>query len=242
MESYLLEQGGWSELKLPAIAQEDAEVPIGLGRVHVRKKSELLQPDRETLAILERDKGAMGSALFQAQYQQAPVPDEGNAIKREWLREYMTPPERTSGRIIQSLDTAQKTEPSNDYSVLSTWISHGDSHYLLDMFRGQWDYPTLRTRVTEQWDRHQPERLLIEDAGSGTGLIQDLRSLRGDIITTPIQAKEAKSVRVGTASALIESRRVFLPKEAPWLQECLTELLGFPSAKHDDIVAASPNI
>jgi hypothetical protein len=29
---------------------------------------------------------------------------------------------------------------------------------------------------------------------------------------------------------------MFLPTEAPWLQECLRELLGFPTARHDDIV------
>lgn len=236
LAGYLIEQGDWTELKLPAIAEEDADVPIGEGDVYPRKKGDLLQPDRETLEILERDRVLMGSGAFQAQYQQTPVPDEGNTIKREWLCEYVNPPERSRGRIVQSLDTAQKTEPSNDFSVLSTWLWVDDNHYLLEVFRERCDYPTLRSRVIEQWDRHRPERLLIEDTGSGTGLIQDLRHLRGDIATVAILARDCKIVRVSTASALIENRRVFLPPEAPWLQDCLTELLGFPSAKHDDII------
>lgn len=236
LAGYLLAQDGWTELKLAAIAEEDAAVPTGDGRVHLRKKDDLLQPDRETLEILSRDRVAMGSGAFQAQYQQAPVPDEGNAIRREWLCEYVAAPDLSQGQIIQSLDTAQKTEPSNDYSVLTTWLSVGDNHYLIDLFRARCDYPTLRAKVIEQWDRHRPERLLIEDTGSGTGLLQDLRHFRGDIVTSGIQAKDSKSVRVGMASALIENRRMFLPKEADWLQECLTELLGFPAAKHDDII------
>lgn len=235
LAGYLLAQGGWTELKLAAIAEEDAEILVGDGRVHIRRKDELLQPDRETLEILERDRAAMGSGPFQAQYQQAPVPDQGNAIKREWLCEYATLPDLSQGQMVQSLDTAQKTEPSNDYSVLTTWLWAGDNHYLIDLFRARCDYPTLRAKVIEQWDRHRPERLLIEDTGSGTGLLQDLRYCRGDIVTSAVQAKEAKSVRVGMASALIENRRIFLPKDAPWLQDCMTELLGFPAAKHDDI-------
>lgn len=54
-------------------------------------------------------------------------------------------------------------------------------------------------------------------------------------MTRPIKAKEPKSVRVGKASACMKGRRVYLPKEATWLQQCFTELLGFPAAKHDDI-------
>lgn len=235
LAGYLIEQGGWYELKLPAIADENVEVPIGRGEVQRRVKGDLLQPDRETFDVLERERRVMGSGPFQAQYQQAPVPDAGNMIKREWLCEYVTPPDLFSGRIVQSLDTAQKTEPSNDYSVLTTWLKVEDRHYLLDLLRGRYDYPTLRAKIIEQWDLHHPERILIEDAGSGIGLVQDLRHLRGDIVSLPIPAKEPKSVRVGTASALIENRRLYLPREAPWLQQCLTELLGFPSARHDDI-------
>ena len=37
-------------------------------------------------------------------------------------------------------------------------------------------------------------------------------------------------------SAKIEAGQVHLPKDAPWLGEFLSELLAFPSGRHDDQV------
>lgn len=47
------------------------------------------------------------------------MPDVGNLLKREWFGQYVTLSDRSQGRIVKSLYTAQKTEPSNDYTVLT---------------------------------------------------------------------------------------------------------------------------
>jgi hypothetical protein len=60
--------------------------------------------------------------------------------------------------------------------------------------------------------------------------------MRGDIRVVPISAKEPKAVRIEAMSAIFENRQVYFPHEAPWLDECLREVLGFPSAKHDDVI------
>jgi hypothetical protein len=78
----LLREGGWRHLDLPAIAQEDEEIPIGPGKAHARKKGDVLHPAREPLAVLEEIKHGMGSLAFSAQYLQRPVPLEGNLVKR----------------------------------------------------------------------------------------------------------------------------------------------------------------
>lgn len=236
LAGFLLGLGGWLELRLPAIAEEDTEVQIGPSRFHSRKKSEVLQPTREPLEVLDRLRIMMGAREFQAQYQQAPIPDAGNVIKREWLQFYTTPPDRSKGRIVLSVDTAQKVEPSNDYTVITVWLWIGNHHYLLDVHRERCDYPRLRKLVIERWNSERPERVLIEEGGSATALIQELKALRGEIAIVPVKATDSKSVRVGTASAYFENHRVHLPKDASWLPEALTELLGFPSAKYDDIV------
>ena len=72
----LLREGGWHHLDLPAIAQEDQEIPIGPDAVHRRRKGEALHPEREPLALLEGIKREMGSLTFSAQYLQRPVPSE----------------------------------------------------------------------------------------------------------------------------------------------------------------------
>lgn len=45
-----------------------------------------------------------------------------------------------------------------------------------------------------------------------------------------------KIVRASTQSACFEAGRVVLPRDAPYLPDYEIELLGFPSAKHDDQV------
>jgi hypothetical protein len=46
----LLREGGWRHLDLPAIAQEDQEVPIGFSVVYRRSKGEVLHPARTSQA------------------------------------------------------------------------------------------------------------------------------------------------------------------------------------------------
>lgn len=233
---FLLEIGGWTELRLPAKAVEDEDIPIGPGQFYSRKEGELLQPTREPQEVLDRYRALMGPSDFEAQYQQAPIPDAGNVVKREWIQFYMTLPDRSRGRIVLSIDTAQKVEPSNDYTVITVWLWIDNDHYLLDVHRERCDYPRLRNLVLERWDSERAERMLIEEGGSATALIQELRAHRGEIIVVPIRATESKSVRVGTASGLFQNHRVHFPKDASWLPETMAEVLGFPGAKHDDII------
>jgi predicted phage terminase large subunit-like protein len=236
LAGFLLERGGWEHLCLPALAEEDTDIPIGPGQVHHYRKGDLLLPERMPLIFLNDQRSLLGSAAFQAQYQQAPLPAEGLLIKRDWLCSYAILPDLSSGRLVLSLDTAQKTNPANDYSALTAWLWVGDMHYLIDVFRDRWDFPTLREKVIMLHDRYRPERILIEDTGSGTALIQELKAKRRDIVITAIKPKEPKDVRIGAASTLFENRQVLFPKDAPWLDACLAETLGYPNAKHDDII------
>ena len=47
-----------------------------------------------------------------------------------------------------------------------------------------------------------------------------------------------KQTRLQGALPKIENGSLFLPKLAPWLDDFLTECLGFPNVKHDDQVDA----
>ena len=74
LAGHLLEKGGWSLLRLPAIATEAEAVALGQGRVHRRAPGELLEPGRLAMAELEEARRHLGAQLFEAQYQQDPVP------------------------------------------------------------------------------------------------------------------------------------------------------------------------
>jgi len=85
---HLLEQNGWSHLNLPAIAETEHRIPLGLGRSHLRRPGDLLHPDREPRHVLDEFKTSMGSLDFAAQYQQQPVALGGNFVKWKWFQFY----------------------------------------------------------------------------------------------------------------------------------------------------------
>jgi hypothetical protein len=63
-----------------------------------------------------------------------------------------------------------------DYSVGTVWGRFDDQYALLDLVRGKYTYPELKRIVMQTLGKYPNAKLLIEDAGSGTSLIQDLQS------------------------------------------------------------------
>jgi predicted phage terminase large subunit-like protein len=231
----LLEKGGWEHLDLPAIAEEPQSVLVGSNRLYGRKVGDVLDPKREPRSILDEIKASMGSMDFSAQYQQRPIPAEGNLIRREWFRQYDEPPKLEPGDIIVvSWDTAMKATEISDYSVGTVWHFSRERCYLLDLVRGRYDYPTLKkitAKVRQQWPH---ATVLIEDKGSGTSLIQDLRSEGVSVIN--ISPESDKVTRLFSTQALFEAGSVLFPSKAPWLADFISELLAFPNGRHDDQV------
>ncbi|MFO1148085.1 MAG: phage terminase large subunit [Alsobacter sp.] len=233
----LLDDGGWDHLCLPAIAPEREVVPIGGGRVHIREAGDPLQPEREGLEVLDGLKAELGSFTFSAQYQQSPVPLEGNLIKAEWLRTYDHPPAHDSdGRIVQSWDTASKPGIDNDFSVCTTWLKKGTDYYLLDVLRVRCDFPTLQQHVLNQAQRFGTHVVLIEETGSGTALIQLLNDKRSRVRPIGVTPRVDKETRLSVHSPMFESGQVYLPRTASWREDYITELLAFPGGRYDDQV------
>ncbi|HZH27419.1 MAG TPA: phage terminase large subunit [Azospirillaceae bacterium] len=233
--AHVLEQEDWVHLNLPAIAPSLQEIEIGWGEHHVRQAGELLHPEREPLAVLERMKRSLGAANFAAQYLQQPVPAEGAMIKAEWLRHYGPRDLPEGGEVYQSWDTASKAGELNDYSVCTTWKVSANGFHLVDVLRERLEFPALRRKAVELAERHAPQGILIEDKGSGTQLIQELRATsRFSII--PVTPEGDKVTRMHAQTLPFEAGRVWLPKDRPWLDDLTAELLAFPAGRHDDQV------
>ncbi len=232
---HVLGKDEWVHLNLPAVADTEQNIPIGFDRDHERRVGDLLHPEREPMEVLEALKGTMGSPAFSAQYLQAPVPAEGALIRWSWFNIYRdVPPRHTSGRIVQSWDTASKADELSDYSVCTTWLVQGNDCYLLDVFRKRLEYPYLKQKVIALARRHAVHTVLIEDKGSGTSLIQDLR--RNGMPIIAINPEADKVTRMSAQSAKIESGQVHLPERATWLADFQTEIMQFPLGRHDDQV------
>jgi predicted phage terminase large subunit-like protein len=134
------------------------------------------------------------------------------------------------------------------------WGINNADRYLLDLRLAKMNYPTAKRTVREisQWARRTwrcRHYLLIENAGYGVELIDDLkRELTGVVKIVP-GAEGNKIQRAEAASDALESGNCFLPGYGPPWQPVYDEtktsadIAGFvsnaalfPNAAHDDDV------
>jgi predicted phage terminase large subunit-like protein len=238
---HVIEQDGWTHLDLPAIAEREELIPLGGNRFHCRTVGSVLHPEREPLWALNELRQTMGSLDFSAQYQQQPIPVEGNLVKWSWFRFYDEPPNvLPTDRIIVSWDTAMTSKELADYSACVILLVRGETVYVLDVYRARLDYPDLKRKVIQVYRRWRLSAsnciLIVENKGSGMSLIQDLRC--DDIHAIAVQPEGDKVMRMNEQSARIEAGAVLLPKQAAWLEEFRREVLVFPNSHHSDQVDA----
>ena len=153
-----------------------------------------------------------------------------------WFKRYRSAPENMD-RVVQSWDTAIKSEQSHDASVCLTFGEKEKRSFLLDVQVFRAEYPELKRAVIAMSKKWQPDAILIEDKGSGQQLLQDIK-IETHFPVIARLPKANKVTRFAAVSAMIESGRVSLPESASWLAEFEKELLVFPSGKHDDQVDA----
>lgn len=214
----------WTVLSLPAIAETDESF---------RRAGEALWPQTFSIEDLEKIRVEIGGRAFNSLYQQRPAAASGTIFKREWWSFYREAP--VLKRVVQSWDTAFKTGTDNDFSVCTTWGVTGSGYYLLWFWRGRVEFPELKKRIAWMAEQYKPAQILIEDQSSGQSAIQELKYASA-LPIIPVKVDKDKVARARATTGLIEAGKVFLPESAPWLNEFIDELAGFPTATHDDTV------
>ncbi len=217
----------WEHVCLPAI-QEDGTA---------------LWPAKHSLENL-RVMESKASYVFAGQYLQQPYKLGGGLIKGAWFKEFDVPP-RMEWRAIFA-DTAQKTKERNDYSVFQCWGKGSDGKlYLLDLIRGKWESVALKASAVSFWHKHkslEPYKngelrcMYVEDAASGTGLIQSIQHDR-EIPIQGITRVKDKLTRLMDVQGYLQSEYCCIPQSAPWTSDFLTECESFTADNthaHDD--------
>ncbi|MDD3594595.1 MAG: phage terminase large subunit [Candidatus Gastranaerophilales bacterium] len=232
--NYVQKFGKWDVLSIPAIEESDKSYTLSDGSIINRKTDDVINSELEPLEKLKEIKSGMGEFNFSAQYQQMPIPPQGNIIKYKDFAFYdILPP---SEKIyIQSWDVAAKTGENNDYSVCVTAAVCNNIVYIVDILRYKLDFPDLLNKVKEMYKIYNAQRVIIENSSIGPALISHLRK---ELVIIPYNPTESKADRAITKTYLIRSRNVLLPKNAHWLEHFKDEIQSFPYGKHDDQVDA----
>lgn len=200
-----------------------------------------LWPKRFPVEWLLKQKSVLGDRDFEALYQQNPYVLGGNIIKEDWFRKYK-PNEKPQEfhALAVGVDTAFKTRQVNDFSVFTVaGITDVGDIYILKVYRVKLEFPDLKRKAVEINSVFRGMGLRgfwIEDNASGQSLIQELRNGSGVSVIPWKPGASDKVTRANGITPLIEGGRVYIPEDADWLDDWVSELSAFPSSKHDDQV------
>lgn len=209
----------------------------------VRHEEFALWPERFPLEDLKR-RQRLNPRDFASLYQQQPYIEGGNILKSEWWQYYdvsdgITPANFQT--LIIATDTAFKKDETNDFSVAVVMgLTTSGDIYVLDVVRGRWEFPALKQRMINlnaTWRGRGLRAIYVEDKASGQSLIQELRRESG-LSVIPYKVSRDKVTRVNSITPIVEGGRVFLPKNAKWLDDFVNETTAFPSGSNDDQVDA----
>lgn len=227
----VLDGGDWVTLTLPAINDSGptADDPRAIG--------DPLWPSEYSVSFLNEMRVTLGPTAFNAIYQQRPTAPEGGIIKRKWIADaiYTRLPEGC--RFLLSADlTFDKTE-NGSYNVIQCWAWLKANFYLVDQFRGRCDFVEVLSQFNKMVEKYpQATTKLVEKKANGSALISVLKSKVSGII--PVNPRGSKIERLTAVSPLFEAGNVHFPAWhiAPWVGECIEEIVSFPNAKNDDQV------
>lgn len=183
------------------------------------------------------------------------VMETGDLFKQAWFRYYTNVGSHLrlivgdgTSRLAEhgtrirfiTADTASKEKTTSDPTVICVWdMTQAFDLCLVHAIRERMEVPKIAPLILSEAVRWGAEFVLIEDAASGIGVIQTLRGPAGNGLAVKNYSPHGKDkvARSTIAQIRMEAGQVYFPAtEAPWLSECLTELLSFPVGAHDDFV------
>jgi predicted phage terminase large subunit-like protein len=231
---YLIEQGGWEQLRFPAIADGGPNDPTG------RAPGDLLSP-RYDAAYLAGVKAQQGES-FEALYQGTPLPASGGMFKRGKVQIVDVLPARIEW--ARWWDKAA-TEGGGAYTAGVLLGALPDGSYLVgDVVRGQWsveerDRIIRETTVLDQqrygsvpvWGPQDPGQAGVVEAQAF------IRLLDGFPVQT-LRESGDKATRAEPFASQWNVGNVRLLKGA-WNVDYLDEMTSFPAGKYADQVDAS---
>lgn len=211
--------GEWTVLSLPAISEDETA----------------LWPERYPIEELHRLQNEMGTKNFNALYQQKPSPDEGNIIKRDWLKFYEKMPEKMDNIVI-TVDTTFTNKPTSDYCAICVLGRNRKSQrlYLLDFARRRMSYIEAYNAIIEMYHKYNGSTIVIEESGNGYSLIETLQRVIPRVVG--YNPRGSKESRISSMAPSFEAGQILFPspKINSAINDCVEELVSYPDSRNDD--------
>lgn len=223
----------WEVVCLPAKA-ERADDPLG------RDIGQYLWPEWFTAQHWAQfeNKPRTWASLFQ----QRPAPEEGDLFHATWLRPYERAPARDTMTVYGGSDYAV-TADGGDYTVhVVVGIDAEERLWLLDIWRAQASSDKWVEAFCDLVLQWKPMGWAEETgqikAGVGPFLEKRMRARRAFVARETFPTRGDKAVRAQSIRGRMALDGLYVPIHAPWFEQFRSELLTFPTGRHDDQVDA----
>lgn len=230
----LQHEDDWKVISLPAEAEE--------GDALGREPGEWLWSDDDYGygKQLSELKGKTPPRTWSALYQQRPAPEEGNYFRADWIAYYDRLPPKEQMRFYGASDYAVTADGGN-YTVHGVLgLDAEENMYLPSVWRKQ--------SASDEWIEALCDLILewkplgwAEEqgqirAGVGPFLVRRMREREAYVAREQFPTRGDKAVRAQSIRGRMATRKLYLPRNAPWVAAFVSELLSFPAGKNDDQV------
>lgn len=227
------EAENWKLLSLPAIAGEDDPMK--------RKPGEALWPKRYPIPALESQR-RLDPRGFSALYQGQPTPEDGDFIKREWIKTYGPGELPANLRIYAGSDHAVSTAQDADKTCLMVvGVDEEENIWVFpDVFWRKARTDHVCDGMLDLMKKHKPLWWKAERGHISKAIGPFLRKRMQErniycAIDEVVPVKDKQS-RAQAIRGRMAQGKVYFPRFTSWWPDALTELLKFPAARHDDFV------
>lgn len=234
LSGVLIKQGGYTHVCLPMEYDPDHRCSTPFGEDWRTEPGELLAPLRfpeDGVTLLKKQLNIHAAA----QLQQRPDLSKGNLFKLTFFtNRYRIVP--ANAIYMQSWDMRFMEDGSRgDFVVGQVWAYFEANYYLVHQVRDRWSFTETLAAVellTQQFPRARLK--LVENKANGPAIMNALKKKIAGFI--PVEPMGTKVARAASTQPLWQANNVWLPEQADWLPEFITEHVRFPKARHDDQV------
>lgn len=214
-----------------------------------RPKGTAIHPERYSTKAMQRIKSNLFAAgehwVWNALYQQNPVPDDGTFFTKDMFRFYGSAPARDEMFVYQAWDFAITEGQGKDYTVgACLGQDHRGNLYVLDLVRFQsGDSFVIVDEIMSFARKWKVELLGFEDGQIWKAMsavfekaCEEARYYPATELLKPLTDKK---VRATPLKGLMQHGKVYFDEKADWFQPLRREFTRFLSGgKNDDIVDA----
>ena len=211
-------------------------------------KEGVLFPERFPKSWYEEQRAALGEYGAASLLQLNPTAKGGNIIKIDNIKKIPLKefPDVTYTRVWDLAHTAkERASQDPDYtSGTQLYMRRKEGAwkqwelFIKDVKRFRMDAPQRDNNIVNITLSDGPYcRVAIEDTLDSKDAYKTLQKvLFGHRTVLPVRGKGDKVTRASALEPIFEAGNIYVPEDAPWLNDWIEELASFPSGAHDDQV------